>query len=272
MGRVLRDRLQQSAPIGVDRRALQMDAIRRVERLIAALAALGRDDGIGQFELTHFQKIAERTAAANSGRAARPKAKPEPSARHETAVTQGTPISVVMSSSHVRRGTAAPCRSCPDDSAAARSRHRAAEDSLAATPAWRSGAAPDMAARHHDGYRRALRHGRLVPGGRAGFAFGLAARPELAAAARSAKSWKCVSSNWPMPSSRPSAASAAMRRSTRRIASSQRAAIDANRCRLLQPVAGDAAHLPLRATEARDIFGLIVQRLRNWEIETFCLI
>ena len=55
MGRVLRDRLQQSAPIGVDRRALQMDAIRGVERVIATLAAFGCDDGIGQFELTHFQ-------------------------------------------------------------------------------------------------------------------------------------------------------------------------------------------------------------------------
>ena len=54
MGCVLRDRLQQSAPIGIDRRALQMDAILGVERVVAALAAFGCDDGIGQFELAHF--------------------------------------------------------------------------------------------------------------------------------------------------------------------------------------------------------------------------
>ena len=55
MGRVLRDRLQQSALIGIDRRALQVDAILGVERVIAALAAFGYDDGVGQFELTHFE-------------------------------------------------------------------------------------------------------------------------------------------------------------------------------------------------------------------------
>ena len=55
MIRLPRNRLQQFALIGIDRRALQMDAILGVERIIAALNALGCDDGIGQFELTHFQ-------------------------------------------------------------------------------------------------------------------------------------------------------------------------------------------------------------------------
>jgi len=51
----------------------------------------------------------------------------------------------------------------------------------------------------------------------------------------------------------------------------RRAAINADQCRLLQPVVGDAAHLPIWATEARDIFGSIVQRLSELQIETFCL-
>ena len=55
MGRVLCDRLQQSALIGIDRRALQMDAVLGVERVIAALAAFGCDDSVSQFELTHFE-------------------------------------------------------------------------------------------------------------------------------------------------------------------------------------------------------------------------
>ena len=55
MDRVLRDRLQQSALIGIDRRALQVGAILGVERTIAALAPFGHNDGVSQFELTHFQ-------------------------------------------------------------------------------------------------------------------------------------------------------------------------------------------------------------------------
>ena len=54
MIRLPRNRLQQFALIGIDRRALQMNAILGVKRVIAALNALGCDDGIGQFELTHF--------------------------------------------------------------------------------------------------------------------------------------------------------------------------------------------------------------------------
>ena len=51
----------------------------------------------------------------------------------------------------------------------------------------------------------------------------------------------------------------------------QRAAINADQCRLLQPIAEYAAHLPLLATEAGVIFGLIVERLEMLGIETFCL-
>lgn len=104
-----------------------------------------------------------------------------------------------------------------------------------------------------------------------GFAFGLAARPELAAAVRSAILEMCQLEL-------ADAVVAAKRRergddalnATDRI-HLQRAAINADRCRLLQPVAEYAAHLPLRATEARVIFELIVQRLEKLGIETFCL-
>ena len=147
-----------------------------------------------------------------------------------------------------------------------------AEGSVAAAPAWRLGAAPDLVARYHDGYRRALRRGRLLPGGRFRFCF----RPRRAAGARGRgplrDRWRCASSNWPTPSSPPSAASAAMTRSTPRIAPTCGA-------RRSMPINADCCsrspstrtHLPIRATEASVIFGLIVQRLEKLGIETFCL-
>ena len=72
MGRVLCDRLQQSALIGIDRRALQMDAVLGVERVIAALASFGYNDGVGQFELTHFER-----SRADRGLKRRPRGKAE---------------------------------------------------------------------------------------------------------------------------------------------------------------------------------------------------
>ena len=51
----------------------------------------------------HISKMAERAAALSVGREARPKAKPKPSAPHDTAATQGTPMSVVISSNQLRR-------------------------------------------------------------------------------------------------------------------------------------------------------------------------
>ncbi|XIA65101.1 YcaO-like family protein [Bradyrhizobium sp. TZ2] len=51
----------------------------------------------------------------------------------------------------------------------------------------------------------------------------------------------------------------------------RRAMINADQCKLLQPVAEHVTHLSIHATEARDIFGSIVQRLEKLGIETFCL-
>jgi len=104
-----------------------------------------------------------------------------------------------------------------------------------------------------------------------GFAFGLAARPALEAAIRSATLEMCQLEL--------ADAVVMMKRSERgddglnaqdRI-HLQRAAINADQCRLLQPVAEYGAHLPLHATEAGVMFGLIVQRLEKLGIEIFCL-
>jgi len=104
-----------------------------------------------------------------------------------------------------------------------------------------------------------------------GFAFGLAARPALEAAIRSATLEMCQLEL--------ADAVVMMKRSERgddglnaqdRI-HLQRAAINADQCRLLQPVAEYGAHLPLHATEAGVMFRLIVQRLEKLGIEIFCL-
>jgi ribosomal protein S12 methylthiotransferase accessory factor len=47
--------------------------------------------------------------------------------------------------------------------------------------------------------------------------------------------------------------------------------INADQCMLLQPVHECATHLSIHATEASVIFGLIVRRLEQLGIETFCL-
>lgn len=104
-----------------------------------------------------------------------------------------------------------------------------------------------------------------------GFAFGLAARPTLEAAARSATLEMCQLelADAVVAAKRDERGDDALNAQDR--IHLQRAAINADQCRLLQPVAGDAAHLPVHATEARDIFGSIVQRLSELQIETFCV-
>ena len=104
-----------------------------------------------------------------------------------------------------------------------------------------------------------------------GFAFGLAARPVLEAAVRSAILEMCQLelADAVVATKRSERGDDALNAQDR--THLQRAAIDADQCRLLQPVAEYAAHLPLRATEASAIFRLIVQRLEKLGIETFCL-
>jgi len=104
-----------------------------------------------------------------------------------------------------------------------------------------------------------------------GFAFGLAAQPALEAAVRSAILEMCQLelADAVVTAKRVERGHDALNAQDR--THLQRAAINADQCRLLQPVAEHAAHLPFRATEARDIFGLIVQRLDELQIETFCI-
>jgi ribosomal protein S12 methylthiotransferase accessory factor len=104
-----------------------------------------------------------------------------------------------------------------------------------------------------------------------GFACGLAARSALESAARSAVFEMCQFERADAvviakQSERGDDALNAQDRTHL-----QRAAINADRCRLLHPVAEYADHLPFRATEASVIFELIVQRLQKLGIETFCL-
>jgi ribosomal protein S12 methylthiotransferase accessory factor len=145
-----------------------------------------------------------------------------------------------------------------------------------------------------DGLLRQLRHGVAVPrrtwlldittdigvpcvtavscrADGSGFAFGLAARPALEAAARSAILEMCQLelADAVIATKRSERGDDALNAQDRNHL--QRAAINADQCRLLQPVAECAAHLPFRATEAGAIFGLIVQRLEKLGIETFCL-
>ncbi|ANV99701.1 hypothetical protein LMTR13_05440 [Bradyrhizobium icense] len=104
-----------------------------------------------------------------------------------------------------------------------------------------------------------------------GFAFGLAARLALEAAVRSAIMEMCQLelADAVVATKRSERGESALNAQDR--IHLQRAAIDAGQCRLLQPVAEYAAHLPLHATEASAIFRLIVQRLEKLGIETFCL-
>ncbi|WP_213289103.1 YcaO-like family protein [Bradyrhizobium sp. sGM-13] len=103
------------------------------------------------------------------------------------------------------------------------------------------------------------------------FAFGLAARPSLEAAVRSAILEMCQIelADSVVATKRSERGDDALNAQDR--IHLQRAAINADECRLLQPVAECAAHLPLAATEASVIFRLIVQRLEKLGIETFYL-
>jgi ribosomal protein S12 methylthiotransferase accessory factor len=104
-----------------------------------------------------------------------------------------------------------------------------------------------------------------------GFAFGLAARPVLEAAVRSAILEMCQLelADAVVAAKRSERGDDALNAQDR--IHLQRSAIDADQCRLLHPVAEYAAHFPFRATEARGIFELIVKRLEALQIETYCI-
>jgi ribosomal protein S12 methylthiotransferase accessory factor len=107
--------------------------------------------------------------------------------------------------------------------------------------------------------------------GGSGFAFGLAARPRIEAAARSAILEMCQLelADAVVATKRRERGDDALNAQDR--THLRRAAINADQCMLLQPVAEPATHLSVHATEASEIFGLIVKRLETFGIETFCL-
>jgi ribosomal protein S12 methylthiotransferase accessory factor len=104
-----------------------------------------------------------------------------------------------------------------------------------------------------------------------GFAFGLASRPTLAAAVRSAILEMCQGelADVIVAAKRSERGNDALNAQDR--IHLQRVAINADQCRLLHPLPEHAVHLPLPATEASVIFELIVERLEELGIETFCI-
>lgn len=104
-----------------------------------------------------------------------------------------------------------------------------------------------------------------------GFAFGLAARPRLEAAVRSAITEMCQGelADAVVATKRSELGDAALNAQDR--THLRRAMINAHQCILLQPVEERATYLPIHSTEASHIFGLIVERLDKLGIETFCL-
>jgi ribosomal protein S12 methylthiotransferase accessory factor len=104
-----------------------------------------------------------------------------------------------------------------------------------------------------------------------GFAFGLSARPQLAAAARAAITEMCQLelANAVISTKRRERGDAALNAQDR--THLRRTMINADRCALLQPVAGLAAHLAIDTTEASVLFKLIAGRLRELGIEIYCI-
>jgi ribosomal protein S12 methylthiotransferase accessory factor len=104
-----------------------------------------------------------------------------------------------------------------------------------------------------------------------GFAFGLAARPTLEAAVRSAILEMCQGelADVIVAAKRSERGDDALNAQDR--IHLQRAAVNADQCRLLHPVAEHVAHLPIHATEASAVFELIVERLNVLGIDTFCI-
>ena len=104
-----------------------------------------------------------------------------------------------------------------------------------------------------------------------GFAFGLAARPKLAAAARSAIVEMCQLelADAVIAAKRSERGDAALNAQDR--IHLHRATIDADRCGCCSRSRSTQPHLAIDATEAGVIFELIVERLEKLGIETYSL-
>jgi ribosomal protein S12 methylthiotransferase accessory factor len=105
-----------------------------------------------------------------------------------------------------------------------------------------------------------------------GLAFGLAARPTLTAAARSAVLEMCqIELAHAVVEAKCRERGEAALNERDRVHRRRAALIDADRCPLLQPVPGRAEHLAINATGAKALLQLMVDRLGQFGIETFGL-
>jgi ribosomal protein S12 methylthiotransferase accessory factor len=105
-----------------------------------------------------------------------------------------------------------------------------------------------------------------------GFAFGLAARLTLAAAARSAILEMCqIELADAVVATKRSERGDAALNATDRVHLRRAAMINADQCALLQPVSERATHLAIVTTDPSAALRLIVRRLEKLGIETFCL-
>ena len=103
------------------------------------------------------------------------------------------------------------------------------------------------------------------------FAFGLAARPRLEAAVRSAIVEMCQGelADAVVAAKRSERGDGALNAQDR--THLRRAMVNADQCALLHPHPEHATHVSIDATEAGVIFELIVKRLEKLGIETFCI-
>jgi ribosomal protein S12 methylthiotransferase accessory factor len=103
-----------------------------------------------------------------------------------------------------------------------------------------------------------------------GFAFGLAARPTLIAAACSAVVEMCqLELAYAVVEAKRREGGEAALNERDRVHRRRATAIDADRCLLLQPVTEPVVHLPIEATDANAAVRLIATRLEQLGIETF---
>jgi ribosomal protein S12 methylthiotransferase accessory factor len=103
-----------------------------------------------------------------------------------------------------------------------------------------------------------------------GFAFGLAARPTLTAAACSAAVEMCqLELAYAVVEAKHREGGETALNERDRVHRRRATAIDADRCLLLQPVVEPVVHLPIEATDANAVVRLIATRLEQLGIETF---
>jgi len=105
-----------------------------------------------------------------------------------------------------------------------------------------------------------------------GVAFGLAARPTLAAAARSAIREMCqIELAYEIVEAKYRERGEAALNERDRVHRRRATEINADRCLLLQPLPEEAQHFAIHATAANDVLPVLVERLEQFGVESFGL-